>query len=249
MFEVNTPTEVSRYVRLDTQTVFVERAQMASQQRHITDVFGDFWSVAVADDVPAGTAWLKRQGTAIELKGNVGLFVPPYSILDWEFSGIDFSWRGLMIEGQPPQCAPSEACIFSMNRDGMPQSPKELLELVGRIKDPVLVGKQEKATPLAFKIKTYLDQNALETFSLQEMAQALDCAPGSMSRAFRNCFGVTPVYYRNQMRVLKASLMLLRGLKVADVGQEVGFRDLSRFNKQFKQRMQAIPRQFLHRFY
>lgn len=225
--------------------LMLERTQSAPGYREITDVFSDFWSIAVARDIPKATMFLHRHGQFIELSGNVGLFVPPKSILHWGFSGRDFSWKALLIEGPPPLNTPSEACIFDLIGEKFPDTPSEILALLENLRIKALVAKEEKVTPLALKIKKYIDDCGLESYSLCQMAKDLSCSPGSMSRAFRNCFGVTPVFYRNQLRVFRASLMLVRGAKVSEAGHDVGFHDLGRFNKQFKKKMNAVPRQFI----
>lgn len=54
----------------------------------------------------------------------------------------------------------------------------------------------------------------------------------------------SPVAYRNQLRVYDASVKMLKGESIAKAAHDVGFQDLSRFNKQFKVKMRAIPSQF-----
>lgn len=245
MIEIKTSSEISLISRVDSKAVFMQRTQTQTNKRILTDVFGGFWSVACSDNIPEGTVFLHRHGKAIEIKGNIGLFVPPHSILEWEFKGENLKWQALLIEGEPPKGLPLEPCLFDLPEGSHPADALEMQNLIPYIKPKVFIGKEEKTTPLAVRVKDYIDKNGLEMFSLTEMTKQIGCSLGSISRAFKQCYGVTPVYYRNQLRVFAACLMLLKGGKVTDVGHDVGFYDLGRFNKQFRKRMNAVPSQFI----
>jgi AraC-like DNA-binding protein len=66
-----------------------------------------------------------------------------------------------------------------------------------------------------------------------------------MSRYFKDSYKLSPLQYCNRLRCFDASwLLLAEQIKVSEAAYDVGFKDLSRFNKQFKKHLQAKPSQY-----
>jgi methylphosphotriester-DNA--protein-cysteine methyltransferase len=66
-------------------------------------------------------------------------------------------------------------------------------------------------------------------------------SPALLSRTFKGDYGVPPVHYRHQVRIVDALTRLAGGDVPADVFQDVGFNDLSRFYKIFRKLACAAP--------
>ena len=70
-----------------------------------------------------------------------------------------------------------------------------------------------------------------------------------MTMHFKKSYSLPPVKYRNCLRLIDALMRLTKahqlGTKVIDIAQEVGFGDLSQFNRQFKAYFGATPKTFL----
>ena len=79
-----------------------------------------------------------------------------------------------------------------------------------------------------------------------ELADLVGQSASSFSRAFKRHTGTTLVRYRNQLRVDLACLMLLTQpeVKVAEVCFEIGFSNISNFNRHFLKLKGMSPSQF-----
>jgi AraC family transcriptional regulator len=68
-----------------------------------------------------------------------------------------------------------------------------------------------------------------ETFndcrSISEIARELGVSHAHLARQFRRDFGLTPVSYRNHLRINEAVGRLSNGEQILDIGYEVGFND------------------------
>jgi AraC-like DNA-binding protein len=63
---------------------------------------------------------------------------------------------------------------------------------------------------------------------------------------FRKSFGVTPIYYRNEKRMMEALFLLhVEKNKIVNLSQEIGFNDLKHFNQLFKKAISVPPYKFL----
>ena len=72
--------------------------------------------------------------------------------------------------------------------------------------------------------------------------QKLDMSHSVGTRAFKKDFGLSPKNYLNKLRSFQGALyLLLRGHPVSVTGSEVGFQEISRFQKEFKKYFGGAP--------
>ncbi|TQS73628.1 helix-turn-helix domain-containing protein [Rhodobacteraceae bacterium] len=92
----------------------------------------------------------------------------------------------------------------------------------------------------------HLRENLTESVDERELADLVGQSPSAFSRAFKRHTGTTLVRYKNQLRVDLACLMLLTRteVKVAEICYEVGFSNLSNFNRHFLKMKGMSPSQF-----
>lgn len=89
---------------------------------------------------------------------------------------------------------------------------------------------------------TYLQSNFTEDFPVEQLAQLCCLSPGRFRRVFSDCLGMTPVEYRNKLRVQKAVTLLKTGAyTVTEVAEQVGISDMKYFSKLFKRYTGVSP--------
>lgn len=93
---------------------------------------------------------------------------------------------------------------------------------------------------------TYLREHLTEQIEENELAEMVDQSQSAFSRAFKRHTGTTLVRYRNQLRIDLACQRLLTDpeVKVAEVCYDVGFSNLSNFNRHFLKLKGMPPSQF-----
>ena len=89
---------------------------------------------------------------------------------------------------------------------------------------------------------TYLESNYTEDFSVETLAKLCSLSTTSFRRFFVECKGLSPVEYRNRLRIQKASELLKTGrYTVGEVAEQVGIRDIKYFGKLFKHHTGLTP--------
>lgn len=89
---------------------------------------------------------------------------------------------------------------------------------------------------------TYLQNNYAEDFSVDQLARMCCLSPGYFRRIFSECLGMTPVEYRNKLRVQKAVTLLKNGAYTIDeVAEAIGMSDVKYFSKLFKHHTGVSP--------
>lgn len=92
----------------------------------------------------------------------------------------------------------------------------------------------------------YLREHLTEPIGESELAALVGRSPSAFSRAFKRHTGTTLVRYKNQLRIDLACQLLLNSpdINVAEICYEVGFSNLSNFNRHFLKLKGMSPSQF-----
>ncbi|NWJ25580.1 AraC family transcriptional regulator [Rhizobium sp. RM] len=93
---------------------------------------------------------------------------------------------------------------------------------------------------------SHLREHLTEQIEEGELAEMVGQSQSAFSRAFKRHTGTTLVRYRNQLRIDLACQMLLtdQEIKVAEICYDVGFSNLSNFNRHFLKFKGMSPSQF-----
>ena len=95
---------------------------------------------------------------------------------------------------------------------------------------------------------SFIHENYAQDFPVEALAETVLVSPSYLFRIFRRRVGVTPVHYRNLVRVDKAKHLLLdERLKLEEIAGRVGFEDVRYFARVFKKETGASPSEFRKR--
>lgn len=89
----------------------------------------------------------------------------------------------------------------------------------------------------------YIEKNYTENFTIKEIADMCYMSAGHFRKLFLLYKQTSPIYYRNSLRIRRASELLKSGLySVAQAGEAVGFDDMKYFSKIFKKYTGVCPK-------
>lgn len=92
---------------------------------------------------------------------------------------------------------------------------------------------------------SYLQNNFTEQFSVDVLAKMCCLSTGRFRRIFADCVGMTPVEYRNKLRIQKAVSLLKTGsVTVSEAAVASGVNDMKYFSKLFKREIGISPGAF-----
>ncbi len=95
----------------------------------------------------------------------------------------------------------------------------------------------------------YIGQNFQEEITLGELADAAGVSPSHLCYLFKSSIGITFKTLLGMVRVEKAKQLLVENLqhRITDISLDVGFGDLSHFEKTFKRLLKVSPREYRRR--
>nr|WP_301282907.1 MULTISPECIES: AraC family transcriptional regulator [unclassified Halomonas] len=103
---------------------------------------------------------------------------------------------------------------------------------------------RERVSPALAALAAYLDDNALEAVTLDELCRLSGYSAGHLIRAFKRHFHMTPRAYLINRRVELGRERLKQGHSIADTALTLGFNDQPHFQRTFKRLLAATPKQY-----
>ena len=95
----------------------------------------------------------------------------------------------------------------------------------------------------------YLKENFAAPFDMDKLQDMCDFSQSHFFRLFKRLTGVSPFTYLKDRRIEEAQkLLLTTSHSVAQIGQQVGWRDQFHFSRIFKARTGCSPRQFREQY-
>lgn len=171
----------------------------------------------------------------------VGILYSPFSITQPAFKDVRGRVTGIAATESLPAEFTAAPMVFETDFDGSPTGVAQVVEILraGRNRQSVVMN--PKASLLSLKAKRLIDENYLVYPSIARIAERLGVTHEHLSRQFKRDYGMSPSNYFRQLRVADAPLRLARGEEIIRVSHEVGYNDLSRFYKQFRETTSTSP--------
>ena len=92
----------------------------------------------------------------------------------------------------------------------------------------------------------FIRSNFNRRITLRDLEEETGSNSFRIIRAFRRDLGTTPHAYLIELRVTRATELLLEGEPAAEIASEVGFVDQSHLTRHFKRQCGKTPRRFLY---
>lgn len=103
----------------------------------------------------------------------------------------------------------------------------------------------QKYSPVLIKAIEYIDQNYTENFSVADLASVCFVSESRLHHIFTEKLGITPIKYRNQIRVEHAAHDLRSSsLPIEDISARHGFNSPTYFRETFKEYTGLTPKEY-----
>ncbi|TXK85576.1 helix-turn-helix transcriptional regulator [Paenibacillus sp. N3.4] len=85
---------------------------------------------------------------------------------------------------------------------------------------------------------------------MEQLAEYLGYSPTHCNRVFQKAYGISPRQYVSMIKLRKGKLLLMDpALSIEQIADQLGYRDLSQFSKQFKRWTTMSPTAYRHLSY
>lgn len=98
---------------------------------------------------------------------------------------------------------------------------------------------------LALRIKKHIDKYYESNLTLSSLSRICGISRYQVFRLFRDFYGVTPYQYLLDVRLRRATAMLLDNEPIAEIAPAVGFVDQSHMTRHFRRHLALTPHQIV----
>jgi AraC family transcriptional regulator of arabinose operon len=103
----------------------------------------------------------------------------------------------------------------------------------------------QKMDPRVSVARAYIDEHYTADIALADVAAASNISSSRLSGLFKKETGSSVMAYRNELRLVKAAQLLLHSnLRIADIGDRVGYSEQAFFSRIFRKHLGMSPRQY-----
>lgn len=140
-------------------------------------------------------------------------------------------FQSRVLEGDRYEAMVRLLWIFSQHLSGV----AEQIALTTHDKEPEVVRNARR----------FMEDNAAESISLADVAQAVNVSSYYFCRVFKKATGLSFTQYLSRLRVERAKNLLLNpNRRITEVAYDVGFESITHFNRVFRQIAGQSPSQF-----
>ncbi|MBE7044959.1 MAG: AraC family transcriptional regulator [Ruminococcaceae bacterium] len=123
------------------------------------------------------------------------------------------------------------------------KNPELILKIVSLVRSANAEGAEEM--PVVARIKEIIEQNIATEMSVFQIAERVGISQFYLSHLFKKVTGITPIAYRNELRITKAKIMLLSGNEnMTEIAYVCGFSTASYFAERFTKSEGMTPTEY-----
>lgn len=237
-YRIEATTYQSRIIHFEKPLLYMERDQTFAEPFQGIDAYS-FWLLAFAD-LRKGQIAVRARDGFITFEGPTALFIPPRSPVEWRIQPGGLTWRALASSSDPVGPLPSTPVSFRWSGE-IPNSMAAVHDLLSNLSGSASFLHERPASATAAKAKRAIDQRYASPLWIGEIAAELGLSWPAMTRDFKRAYGLSPISYRNRLRVTYAMMRMSAGDSVTDAFLSAGFSSPSRFLDQFKKFFGALP--------
>ena len=240
---IRTDTYSTKYYKLEDALFYFLREHHNSKPINDIDAFSNFWCLALVN-IKENHAAISRKGKLNFHSGSLCIFCPPFSLVNWHINPGEIKWHGFISDRILPDTLPKTPILFPWNKT-IPKSYNEIINIIKSTIHYTEIDKIEEPSGIAFKTKKFIDNHFTEDLSISDISNALKISHPVMTRLFKKSFSLSPLEYRNKLRIFEAQkLFLITPCKIDKTRRATGFKDQTSFYRNFKQNTLVSPKVF-----
>lgn len=245
MKKIKSRTYTSNVFSSSYKEALIFRRHSYDSEKEVVDVHAGAWTLAYAQVEPE-SIYLNMGSDWIELKGGILLFIPPFSILRWKIRNGTLKWMYFLSLNNIEIANKIPAKIITnfdfkvlplfRNANSVLKFAKEADGILPNI---------DSRNDVVSSLKLKIDARFSKTENIKDMLnQKQNYA--YISRQFKARYWMSPVEYRNQLRLMQTSYDLMFEKKsILETSSNNGITDSKFFYQKFNKLLRTNPSSFI----
>lgn len=222
---------------------FMERAEFFKNVTVKNDIYPDYSMIYRFENPVDRPVYAILGHNKIKLYSGVTFYAAPRCFIKWVYPKGLSIWKAYVYARKDAKSIAKECALLPGFDSLVLESSDEYIDILS----------DRKLIPLPFYHKKdvtrvlgeYLLDNFYEETDILEVYKRLGIPSSTAAYLFGNIFGVSPISFRNKLRVFEALKLISLGGGVQDACKKVGFASYTSFYRQFVSTLNAAPSDFL----
>ncbi len=104
---------------------------------------------------------------------------------------------------------------------------------------------KRKGIDSIYKSLSFIKEHYNENTSIEKLAEISNISVSNLEKTFKKCYGISPVVYRNNIRIEESKKLLLNGFTISETCEKVGIPNYYYFCRAFKKYTGVSPGEFV----
>lgn len=226
-------------LELEKNLHYIERREFFSHPTQKWDIYPSYTMLYCFDNDASRPVIVRTGQEKFELSKGKIFYGASCQLMEWSYPQGISSWRAYVSsnENLPQSCMIRTAGSFEEltcldhYHEVLYRFKKDCFDIV-----PI--------SETSMIISRYLSENFYASESVLDIYKALGIPSSSAAYSFQKNFGVSPVFFRNKLRIFESLKLMAEGYMIADVCKDVGFDDYTSFYRQFVSTLGVSPVEF-----
>lgn len=244
MKQIKSKTYKSSVHAIGKGEAIIFRRHVYDSEKEIVDVHSKAWSLAYADIKP-GTLYIAIGEKWVELKGRILIYISPFSILRWKVKKGSLKWMYfLSLNNIELSNKLNSKIIFHTDEKVLPlfKSSQSIMDYVIKTKGYEIKTESKEDVVSSFKKK--IDQRFTQSENIKDLLKK-NFSYSYISREFKKRYDMSPVEYRNHLRLMQTSYELMFNKEsILETSSKNGIHDAKFFYQKFNHLLRTNPSSF-----
>lgn len=228
----------------EKNTVIEFKEYFNTKDKIHNDVYANVWVLAYAN-LQENTVSILVDNQKLQLSGKVLIFIPPFSVISWKVDNSSVKWMYFSNSNLSEGCERLKCKIinkFDFNLILFLRNSIKNLDLIKNIKGTTIDLSNEYS--VVANLKNKIDKNFFQSEKIKSYI-SINHNYSYFSREFKKIYKISPICYRNHLRIKQCMCELLFSQKtILEVAKKNGITDSKFFYKKFKEIIGVSPSVF-----
>jgi AraC-like DNA-binding protein len=234
---------LSKVYRFDRKLLFMYRKQEYTST-HFIDTYASNWFVGMMP-LKGKPVKIKSGNEEIILKPGTAIFLPKFSIIEWIVECGEYEWYAYMGDFELPLEIIENRFLFTPKSLNFPTTVSDFKKwMLENLKLSFPLVEQKTSSAVALQLKKIIDLYFLEDLQITQAAKKLKMSRVVLTRAFTRAYGLSPLQYRNKLRVFESLKSYSKFKKISSIYSSSGFNNQGQYIKNFRNYLGVKPKTY-----
>lgn len=230
-------------VSIEKRFAFIERAEVFEKETVKEDIYPGYSAIYSFKNDKDHPVHVTIGARTFKLYDGVLFYAASGCLIKWKYPPGISEWVAYVYIQDKHENISEECALFPLPPLFELNSPEQYKAVLNKSDIKYLTNRADNE--ISHILSKHILANFADRRDVLDVYKDLGIASSSAAYSFQRTFGVSPVYYRNKIRIFEALKLISQGDAINAIYKKVGFSSYTSFYRQFVSTLKASPADFL----